>query len=166
MKSIIHRSETRGHANHGWLDTHHTFSFADYHNPERVHFGALRVLNDDIVAPGMGFATHGHQDMEIISIALEGELEHQDSMGNVHVIKKDDVQVMSAGTGIRHSEKNRSQSQHTNFLQIWVFPREHGVKPRYQQMNFPRESKKNHLLNVIGPDQSGSTLWIHQHAWL
>ena len=114
---VIHRSETRGHANHGWLDSHHTFSFANYYDPERVHFGALRVLNDDRVDPGMGFGTHPHDNMEIISIPLEGDLEHRDSMGNVAVIRHGDIQVMSAGTGIRHSEYNKSKNSLVKFLQ-------------------------------------------------
>jgi hypothetical protein len=120
--TVLHKSETRGHANHGWLDSHHTFSFANYYNPERMHFGVLRVLNDDRVDPGMGFGTHPHDNMEIISIPLEGDLEHKDSMGNVAVIKNGDIQVMSAGTGIQHSEYNKNKDKLTKFLQIWVFP--------------------------------------------
>ena len=124
MKTVLHKADTRGHANHGWLDSYHTFSFAKYHNPERMRFGMLRVLNDDTVAPGQGFGTHPHENMEIISIPLEGDLEHKDSMGNLAVIKKGDVQVMSAGTGIYHSEYNKNKDQEVKFLQIWVFPRE------------------------------------------
>ncbi|MDH5598139.1 MAG: pirin family protein, partial [Cyclobacteriaceae bacterium] len=129
MKTILHRAETRGYANHGWLDTHHTFSFAGYYNPERVNFGALRVLNDDIVDGGMGFGTHPHENMEIISIPLEGALEHKDSMGNTHAIKVNDVQVMSAGTGLLHSEYNHYKDRSVNFLQIWVFPYVKDVEP-------------------------------------
>ncbi len=122
MNTVIHKANTRGHANHGWLDTHHTFSFANYQNPERMHFGVLRVLNDDKVVAGKGFGTHPHDNMEIISIPLEGDLEHKDNMGNVAVIKEGDVQVMSAGTGIFHSEYNKNHDKDVKFLQIWVFP--------------------------------------------
>src|SRR6185436_16284476 len=136
MKTILHKANTRGHANHGWLDSYHTFSFAGYHDPERVHFGALRVLNDDIVAGNMGFGTHPHDNMEIITIPLTGQLEHKDSMGNTGVISKGEVQVMSAGTGIQHSEKNKNPDQAVNLLQIWVFPDTKNVEPRYDQKAF------------------------------
>ena len=126
MKTILHKADSRGHANHGWLDSYHTFSFANYHNPERMHFGVLRVLNDDTVAPGQGFGTHPHDNMEIISIPLEGDLEHRDSMGNVALIKKGDVQVMSAGTGVTHSEYNKNNDREVKFLQIWLFPSKRG----------------------------------------
>src|ERR1039457_6069735 len=132
--TIIRKAGTRGDANHGWLHSRHTFSFADYHNPERMHFGELRVLNDDRVEAGMGFGTHPHDNMEIISIPLEGDLEHKDSMGNIAVIKQGDVQVMSAGTGITHSEYNRNKDMTVKFLQIWVFPNKQNVKPRYDQV--------------------------------
>jgi redox-sensitive bicupin YhaK (pirin superfamily) len=122
MKTILHKADTRGHADHGWLNAHHSFSFAGYYDPERIHFGALRVLNDDIVAGGMGFGTHPHDNMEIITIPLSGQLEHKDSMGNTGVINKGEVQVMSAGTGIQHSEKNKNSDKLVNLLQIWVFP--------------------------------------------
>ena len=132
--SVLHKADTRGHANHGWLDSHHSFSFANYYNPDRMHFGALRVLNDDRVDPGMGFGTHPHDNMEIISIPLEGDLEHKDSMGNTTVIKNGDIQVMSAGTGIQHSEYNKNKDQLTKFLQIWLFPNKRNVTPRYDQI--------------------------------
>ena len=135
MNTIIHRAETRGNANHGWLNSQHTFSFANYYNPERMNFGVLRVLNDDKVQAGMGFGTHPHDNMEIISIPLEGDLEHKDSMGNVAVIKEGDVQVMSAGTGITHSEYNKNKDKEVKFLQIWVFPKEKNVTPRYDQIS-------------------------------
>src|SRR3954469_25515365 len=143
MKSILHKANTRGHANHGWLDSWHTFSFASYYNPQRTHFGALRVLNDDTVAAGMGFGRHPHDNMEIISIPLEGDLEHGDNMGNTTVIKQGDVQIMSAGTGVVHSEKNRNMDRQVKFLQIWVFPNQKNVKPRYDQKSFSQEEKHN-----------------------
>ena len=164
MQSVIHKADTRGHADHGWLDTHHTFSFAGYYNPERMHFGVLRVLNDDIIDGGTGFGKHPHDNMEIISIPLKGALEHQDSMGNTHVIKENDIQVMSAGTGVAHSEKNGGSGE-TNFLQIWVFPNKKNVEPRYDQKTFSPDQKKNKLLNVLSPDKSDDTVWIHQDAW-
>ena len=163
-QQVIHRAETRGHADHGWLDTHHTFSFAGYHDPERIHFGALRVLNDDHVAGGRGFGTHPHDNMEIISIPLEGDLEHQDSMGNRTVIKQGDVQLMSAGTGVRHSEKNAHADRPVKFLQIWVFPKEKNITPRYDQQHFPDEVRHNTLVPVVSPDGSGG-VGINQNAW-
>jgi len=165
MNTVLHKASTRGHANHGWLDTHHTFSFANYRNPERMHFGVLRVLNDDIIKGGTGFGTHPHDNMEIISIPLSGGLEHQDSMGNKHVIKKDDVQVMSAGTGIFHSEYNESKSAETNFLQIWMFPNKKNVKPRYDQITFKPEDRKNKLQQVLSPSADDEGVWAHQEAW-
>ncbi|MCB0373739.1 MAG: pirin family protein, partial [Muricauda sp.] len=143
MKTIYHKADSRGHANHGWLDSHHTFSFAGYHNPERMHFGVLRVLNDDQVAAGQGFGTHPHDNMEIISIPLEGDLEHKDSMGNVATIKEGDVQVMSAGTGIYHSEYNKNEDKEVKFLQIWVFPNKRNVEPKYDQISIRDIEKKN-----------------------
>lgn len=163
--AVIHRANTRGHANHGWLDTNHTFSFANYHNPERMHFGVLRVLNDDKVAPGMGFGTHPHENMEIISIPLEGDLEHKDSMGNTSVIKQGDVQVMSAGTGIYHSEYNKNKDKDVKFLQIWLFPKKKNVEPRYDQMAFKLEDRKNKLQQVLSPNADDEGVWIHQDAW-
>lgn len=166
MKTILHKAATRGHANHGWLDSWHTFSFAGYYDPQRMHFGALRVLNDDTVSAGMGFGTHPHDNMEIISIPLLGELEHQDSMGNKQVIKQGDVQVMSAGTGIQHSEKNRNHDQEVRFFQIWVFPKERNIAPRYDQKHFSEEEKKNTLLTVVSPLGSNDPgVQIHQDAW-
>ena len=165
MNTIIHKAETRGHANHGWLNSHHTFSFANYHNPERMHFGVLRVLNDDTVAAGMGFGTHPHDNMEIISIPLEGDLEHKDSMGNVAVIKEGDVQVLSAGTGITHSEYNKNKDKEVKFLQIWVFPKERNLKPRYDQISIRDISKDNQFYQVLSPNKDDQGVWINQDAW-
>jgi quercetin 2,3-dioxygenase len=166
MKTILHKASTRGHANHGWLDSYHTFSFGGYHDPERVHFGALRVLNDDSVAPGMGFGTHPHDNMEIISIPTSGDLEHQDSMGNKQVIKQGDVQAMSAGTGIRHSEKNKNHDKEVKFFQVWVFPKVKNVEPRYDQQTFADTDKHNKLLTVVSPiGTADGGVQIHQDAW-
>lgn len=165
MKTVIHKSNSRGHANHGWLDTNHTFSFANYYNPERMHFGALRVLNDDFVEGGMGFGTHGHDNMEIISIPLSGDLEHKDSMGNTTVIKENDVQVMSAGSGVQHSEYNKNKDKKVNFLQIWVFPKERDIKPHYDQKTFKPEDRINKLQLVVSPDKEGGSVQINQNAW-
>lgn len=164
-KALLHKADTRGHANHGWLNSYHTFSFASYYNPERVHFGMLRVLNDDTVAPGMGFGTHPHDNMEIISIPLYGELEHKDSMGNHGIIKSGDVQVMSAGTGIQHSEFNHNRDKEVKFLQIWVFPDKNNVEPRYGQMTLDTSQRLNKWQQIISPDKSDDGLWIHQQAW-
>lgn len=164
-KKIIHKADTRGHANHGWLDSHHTFSFASYYNPERMNFGLLRVLNDDIVAPGMGFGAHPHDNMEIISIPISGELAHQDSTGNKKVIRTNDVQIMSAGSGITHSEFNNSETDKVNFLQIWVFPKEHNIKPRYEQKTFNPEDRQNKLQTVVSPEKDAESIWINQDAW-
>jgi redox-sensitive bicupin YhaK (pirin superfamily) len=166
MKSILHKANTRGHANHGWLDSYHTFSFAGYYDPKRIHFGALRVLNDDTVSGGMGFGTHPHDNMEIISIPISGDLEHSDNMGNVQVIRQGDVQVMSAGTGIQHSEKNKNEDRPVKFFQIWVFPKKQNVKPRYDQKNFGDDDKHNKLLTVVSPVGSADGgVQIHQDAW-
>lgn len=165
MKTVFHKSESRGHANHGWLDTYHTFSFANYHNPERVHFGALRVLNDDTIAPGTGFGTHPHDNMEIISIPLYGDLEHKDSMGNTAVIKEGDVQVMSAGTGVYHSEHNYNKDKECKFLQIWVFPELKNIKPRYDQVSLKDLEKKNELYQILSPDKDDNGVWVYQQAW-
>jgi redox-sensitive bicupin YhaK (pirin superfamily) len=155
----------RGHANHGWLDSHHTFSFANYYNPERMHFGMLRVLNDDRVTGGMGFGRHPHDNMEIISIPLEGDLEHKDSMGNTAVIRQGDVQVMSAGTGIFHSEKNKNADQEVKFLQIWMFPNKKNVEPRYDQITLDPGKLKNQLHQVLSPNPNDEGVWVHQNAW-
>ncbi|MBD8489014.1 pirin family protein [Echinicola sp. CAU 1574] len=165
MKSILHKALTRGHANHGWLDSHHTFSFANYYDPERIHFGMLRVLNDDQVAPGMGFGAHPHENMEIISIPLEGDLEHRDSMGNTTVIKEGDIQVMSAGTGITHSEYNKNKDKAVKFLQIWIIPSKRNVKPRYDQITLDISSLKNRLAQILSPSANDEGIWIHQNAW-
>ncbi len=165
-KSVLHRAETRGDANHGWLHSRHTFSFADYYDPERVNFGMLRVLNDDIVEAGRGFGTHPHENMEIISIPLEGDLEHKDSMGNVSVIKHGDIQVMSAGTGITHSEYNRNRDKQVKFLQIWIFPNRKNVKPRYGQISPDPKDRHNRLQQILSPDPGDEGLWIYQNAWM
>lgn len=165
MNTILHKSHTRGHANHGWLDTHHSFSFANYYNPERMHFGVLRVLNDDWIARGKGFGTHPHDNMEIISIPLEGALEHQDSMGNKAIIEAGDIQVMSAGTGIFHSEFNKYQDQDGRFLQIWLFPNKKQVEPRYDQISLKDTITKNKLIQILSPSPDDEGVWIHQDAW-
>lgn len=163
--AILHRSHERGHANHGWLNSYHSFSFANYYNPEKMNFGVLRVLNDDTVAPGMGFGTHPHNNMEIISIPLEGDLEHKDSMGNVSVIKNGDIQVMSAGTGIYHSEYNKNKDREVKFLQIWVFPKTQNVRPRYDQITLKSEDRQNKLQQILSPNPDDEGVWIHQDAW-
>jgi redox-sensitive bicupin YhaK (pirin superfamily) len=163
--SILHKAATRGDADHGWLHSRHTFSFADYFDPERVHFGMLRVLNDDFVAAGQGFGTHPHDNMEIISIPLEGDLEHRDSMGNVSVIKHGDVQVMSAGTGITHSEYNRNKDKPVKFLQIWVIPDQRNVKPRYDQITLNISERHNKLQQILSPNHDDAGVWIYQKAW-
>jgi hypothetical protein len=163
--TVFHAADSRGDANHGWLQSKHTFSFANYYNPERMHFGVLRVLNDDTVASGMGFGTHPHDNMEIISIPLEGDLEHKDSMGNTQVIKHGDIQVMSAGTGIYHSEFNRNKNNLVKFLQIWVFPNERNVTPRYDQITLNQEDRQNRFQQILSPSADDEGVWIHQDAW-
>lgn len=163
--TVLHKANTRGHADHGWLNSYHTFSFAHYYNPDRMHFGVLRVLNDDTVAAGMGFGTHPHDNMEIISIPLTGDLEHKDSMGNVAVIRNGDVQVMSAGIGIQHSEYNKSSSDLVKFLQIWVFPNQRNVKPRYDQLSLNVKDRKNRLQQIVSPNPDDEGVWIYQNAW-
>lgn len=165
MKTILHTFQSRGHANHGWLDTHHTFSFADYYDPERIQFGALRVLNDDRVAAGEGFGTHPHDNMEIISIPLFGDLEHKDSMGNHGVISTGEIQVMSAGTGITHSEFNKNKDKEVRFLQIWVFPNKRNVTPRYNQISLAEIEKPDELFQILSPNPNDQGVWIHQNAW-
>ena len=163
--TILHKSNTRGEANHGWLESRHTFSFANYHNKERMNFGVLRVLNDDKVSEGMGFSTHHHDNMEIISIPLEGDLEHKDSMGNTTVIKNGDIQVMSAGTGISHSEYNKNKDKLVKFLQIWVFPNKRNVSPRYDQITLDVNDRKNKFQQILSPNPDDDGVWIHQDAW-
>ena len=168
MKTIIHNSNTRGFANHGWLKSHHTFSFANYQNAERMNFGALRVLNDDLVQPKMGFGTHPHQNMEIISIPLQGALSHKDNMGNKRAIEVGEVQVMTAGTGLTHSEFNDSKTDEVNFLQLWIVPEELNVEPNYEQRQFPSEGKQNQLQTVVAPKDKleGDALPISQQAYI
>jgi len=163
--TVLHKADTRGHANHGWLDSRHTFSFANYYNPERVHFGMLRVLNDDTVAPGRGFGTHPHDNMEIISIPLSGDLEHKDSMGTTAVIKEGEIQVMSAGTGIYHSEYNANKDKEVKFLQIWVFPNVKNVNPRYDQIEIGELVMPNSFSQILSPFSDDQGVWIHQDAW-
>ncbi len=165
MKTILHQADSRGRANHGWLNSHHTFSFANYYDPTRMNFGMLRVLNDDVVDGGKGFGTHPHDNMEIISIPLQGDLEHKDSMGNVAVIKQNDVQIMSAGTGIHHSEYNKNPDTKVNFLQIWIFPKEKNIQPRYQQLTFNPEDRLNKLQQVVTAVKDEEGVWINQDAW-
>ncbi|AHF14863.1 pirin family protein [Niabella soli] len=165
MNTVLHKANTRGDANHGWLHSRHTFSFANYYDPQRMQFGALRVLNDDSVAGGMGFGTHPHNNMEIISIPLEGDLEHKDSMGTSAVIKAGDVQLMSAGTGIRHSEYNKNKDQEVKFLQIWVLPNKMNVAPRYDQLTLNPADRKNQIQQIISPNPDDAGLWMHQDAW-
>lgn len=165
MKTLLHKANTRGHANHGWLQSKHTFSFASYQNPERMHFGVLRVLNDDVIAPGMGFGIHPHQNMEIISIPLEGDLEHKDSMNNITVIQSGDIQVLSAGTGITHSEYNKNKDQQVKFLQIWVIPNKKNVKPRYDQISLNIKDRTNQFQQILSPNPEDAGVWIHQDAW-
>lgn len=163
MKTVFHKADSRGHADHGWLNSYHTFSFANYHNPERMNFGALRVLNDDTVAPKMGFSTHQHKNMEIVSIPLEGDLEHKDSMDNVSIINEGDIQVMSAGRGIFHSEKNKNAETSVKFLQIWIVPNKKNVDPRYDQIKI--ESIPNKFNQILSPNPNDEGVWIHQNAW-
>lgn len=165
MKKTIHKANTRGIADFGWLHSKHTFSFSSYYNPNRMQFGALRVLNDDIVAPDMGFGTHGHENMEIVSIPISGELAHRDSTGNAEVIRSGEVQIMSAGTGIRHSEFNHSQNEPVNFLQIWILPKEIGIKPRYEQKLFNESDRKNKLQTVVSPEKNSDAVWINQDSY-
>lgn len=164
MKTILHKSEKRGHANHGWLDSYHSFSFAGYHDPSKMNFGALRVLNDDTVAPGFGFGRHSHDNMEIVSIPLAGDLHHNDSTGRDKIIRQGDVQIMSAGRGIEHSEKNAHSDREVKFLQIWVFPKEKDIEPRYEQKTFPLKDRQNRWQTVVAPDDT-QALWINQDAW-
>lgn len=164
-KYILHKADERGKANHGWLNSFHSFSFGHFYDPNKVHFGALRVLNDDTVHGGMGFGAHPHDNMEIISIPLEGDLEHKDSMGNTTIIRKGDIQVMSAGTGIKHSEYNKNPEEEVKFLQIWVIPNKRGVEPRYDQITLDEADRKNKLQQILSPSAEDEGVWIHQDAW-
>jgi redox-sensitive bicupin YhaK (pirin superfamily) len=165
MKTTFHPADGRGHVNHGWLNAHHSFSFASFHDPSKVHFGALRVLNDDQISAGMGFGTHPHDNMEIVTIPLSGGVAHKDSMGNSGVINTGDVQIMSAGTGVYHSEQNASKTEALNLLQIWVFPKEEDINPRYEQKTFDLGSKNNSLVVLVSPTREDESLWINQDAW-
>jgi quercetin 2,3-dioxygenase len=165
MKTIFHPSAQRGFATRGWLNSYHSFSFSQYYDPAKMNFGLLRVLNDDDVAMGMGFGTHGHDNMEIVSIPLSGALKHNDSTGREAIIKQGDVQIMSAGSGIQHSEYNDSSSDSVQFLQIWVFPKELNITPRYEQKTFSEADKKNKFLTVVSPEKEGSSIWINQDAY-
>jgi quercetin 2,3-dioxygenase len=162
---VFHKSNTRGFASHGWLETHHTFSFADYFDPKRMHFGALRVLNDDVIVGGMGFGTHPHDNMEIVTIPLEGDLKHRDSMGNESVIHHGDVQVMSAGTGVYHSEFNNNADRPVKLLQIWVIPNQQEVKPRYGQISLNVADRHNRFQQILSPNADDAGVWIYQKAW-
>lgn len=165
MKKVIHRGNTRGFADHEWLQSFHTFSFAGYYNPERIHFGALRVLNDDTVKGGMGFGAHPHDNMEIVSIPLTGALEHKDNTGRHKIINQHDVQIMSAGSGIQHSEFNASKTAPVKFLQIWLFPKQKDIAPRYDQKTFDPADRNNQLQTVVSPEENDAELWINQDAW-
>lgn len=165
MKTVLHKADTRGHANHGWLEAYHSFSFARYYDPQRIHFGMLRVLNDDTISPGRGFGEHPHDNMEIITIPLEGKLEHADSMGNVAVVSEGDVQVMSAGSGITHSEYNKNNDKPLKLLQIWVFSNERNVEPRYDQISIRDVKVKNDFYQILSPYKEDQGVWIHQDAW-
>lgn len=162
--NTLRLSKDRGHADHGWLNSYHSFSFADYYDPEHVHFGPLRVINEDRVAPGMGFGTHGHQDMEIISYVLDGELAHQDSTGTSSTIRPGDVQRMSAGRGVRHSEFNPAADKPVHFLQIWIMPNQKGIAPSYEEKRFSAEDKRGKLRLIASPDAADDSVLIHQDA--
>ncbi len=164
-QTVLHKANTRGVADHGWLKSYQSFSFAGYYNPDRINFGALRVLNDDIVTGGMGFGEHPHDNMEIISIPLSGELQHKDSMGNVATIKAGEIQVMSAGTGIYHSEYNSDPKNPAKFLQIWLFPNQRNVKPRYDQIILDNDQKRNEFIQILSPNADDAGVWIYQNAW-
>jgi len=166
MKTVLHTSESRGHANHGWLDARHSFSFAGWYDPERIQFGALRVLNDDIIQGGMGFGTHPHDNMEIVTIPLKGDLEHKDSMGNSAVIREGDIQVMSAGTGVYHSEYNKNADKAINLFQLWIFPNKRDVEPRYEQIPIRSLHQKNIFFQILSPHPDEQGVWIHQNAWI
>jgi hypothetical protein len=166
MQTIIYKSTERGHANHGWLNAYHSFSFASYYDPNKIHFGVLRVLNDDSVAASMGFGMHPHDNMEIITIPFSGILEHKDSMGNTGIISAGEVQVMSAGSGITHSEFNHSKTEAVTLFQIWIFPNKKNVTPRYDQIKYDIESNLNQFIQIISPNPNDEGSWIHQNAWM
>ena len=166
MNKVFHSAETRGYADHGWLNANHSFSFASYYDPNRMNFGALRVLNDDTISPGKGFGKHSHDNMEIITIPLKGDLEHNDSLGNIGAINEGEIQVMSAGTGIYHSEYNKNSDKFINLLQLWVMPKKQDVKPRYDQRSFKGLKKKNSIYQVLSPYPEDEGMWIHQDAWI
>lgn len=163
--TIFHQADSRGHANHGWLDSYHSFSFANYYNPERMNFGALRVLNDDTVSGGRGFGSHPHDNMEIVSIPLQGDLQHEDNLGNVAVIRKGDVQLISAGTGVFHSEKNKNPDEQVQFLQIWLFPNKLNGAPRYDQISLDVQDRHNNFQQVLSPNPDDAGVWVQQDAW-
>jgi len=165
MKTTIHKADSRGYADHGWLKTFHTFSFASYYDPSRVRFGLLRVLNDDIIEGGMGFGTHPHDNMEIVTIPIVGTLAHKDSMGTKQTLKPGEIQIMSAGSGLTHSEFNNSETERINLLQIWVFPKERDIKPRYDQKVFDVNERKNKFQTVVSPNKENGAMWINQDAF-
>ncbi|MEN8132440.1 MAG: pirin family protein [Pseudomonadota bacterium] len=165
MNTIVHRAGSRGVAEHGWLHSHHTFSFADYYDPRRMGFGKLRVINDDVVKPGAGFGTHPHDNMEIVSIPLSGSLRHEDSMGNKHIIRAGEIQIMSAGTGLTHSEYNGSDTEKVKFLQVWVLPKYQNIDPRYAQKTLIATDRENQFDLVVSPDKESDAVWINQDAW-
>lgn len=164
MKTTLHKADKRGHVNFGWLDSYHSFSFGHYYDPEKVQFGMLRVLNDDVITGGSGFGTHPHDNMEIVSIPLYGALEHKDSTGTARAIYQNDVQIMSAGSGIQHSEYNHYADKSTNFLQVWVLPEKRNILPRYDQKTFDPALRINQIQTVVAPDDENA-VWINQNAW-
>ncbi len=164
MRTIFYPASERGHVDIGWLNSHHSFSFGHWYDPQKIHFGALRVLNDDIVKPGAGFGLHPHDNMEIVSIPLNGSLAHKDSTGTDGIIKTGDVQIMSAGSGISHSEFNASKTDPVNFLQVWVIPKLNNIKPRYDQQTFAVADRKNKWQIVVSPDEDENGVWINQDA--
>lgn len=165
MKKIVHRAADRGYADHGWLKANHSFSFANYHDPSKVHFGLLRVLNDDVIAPSMGFGFHPHDNMEIVTIPLQGGVKHRDNMGNEGVVQAGDVQIMSAGKGVMHSEHNASTTEFLNLFQIWVFPKERNITPRYDQKTFKAEDRAGKFQLLVSPEKDNGSLWINQDSW-
>lgn len=164
MTTIFHKAEERGHASHGWLNSYHSFSFAHFYDATKMNFGALRVLNDDTVKAGFGFSKHPHDNMEIVSIPLSGNLEHKDSTGRHEIIRQNDVQIMSAGSGIVHSEMNANKDREVKFLQVWVYPKVQNITPRYEQKTFDPTSRKNCIQTVVAPDDN-TAVWINQVAW-